>query len=360
MLTSAKLIRSATFEALAGADGLPTPAHAALYSRLARGGAKRVITGFMSVSRDGRAAHPGQIILDAPVAAEALKPVAESALRHGALIAAQLAHCGRQTRGAGRTPLGVTAAPSKYFGSTPRVLAADDIRRIADDFAAAAFFAKTAGFSAIQLHAAHGYLIHQFLTHAINTRDDEFAAPARFLELLFDAIRARCGDFPIWIKISGDRAAPELDSLARFLADKKPALIEVSCGTMEQPFGIFRGGIPIRAAFRTNHLAAENRWLRMLHLALTAPRFKPLYNLKSALRVKELTALPVAAVGGFRTASEIATCPVDFASACRPFICEPDFAAKIDADSEHKSPCKNCNRCAISADAGRPLCCRAK
>ena len=360
------IIRSATFEGMADKAGFPTEDYLRLYETLAKNGVKTMITGFMFISNEGRAMQPGQAGLDAPNKIPAFKLVTDCVHKYGAKIFAQIAHTGRQTTGSGYEIVGVSDKKSAYFNEKPRVLETREIYEIAEKFAESARYAKEAGFDGVQLHSAHGYLIHQFLLESLNNRSDEFKDGLLFLELIVGLVKEKCKDFPIWLKISGG-VDIEKNSDARFaklikrLSRLDIDAIEVSYGTMDFPLNIFRGGVPVSAALRHNPIyrSKSPAW-KLFCLPLVRMRIKkftPMYNMHYAEIAKANTELPVFAVGGFRSGDEIFNCKADGICLCRPFICEPDFLIKLGENREYKSKCTNCNLCAIMTDTNQTLRC---
>jgi 2,4-dienoyl-CoA reductase-like NADH-dependent reductase (Old Yellow Enzyme family) len=315
----------------------------------------------------------------------AFRRVTDAVHEHGCPIFLQLAHAGRQTDPAvtGGDVFAPSPIKSPYFNYRPRPLTESQIERIIADFAAAARRAREARFDGVQLHAAHGYLVHQFLHPALNKRQDSYGIePARgigtaFAERIIDAIRSICGaDFPLLVKVSaGDSLRPpfteaQFVSLVQALDARRVDAIEVSFGTMDHALNIFRGeSIPSDAIleynprYRTRNPlkrwfwhACVRRWLQRSFLPFT-----PMYNLPAALLAKQHTCIPVISVGGFRSGAQIRTAieeqGVDFVSLCRPLLCEPDFVKKLRQDEHYESRCANCNRCAIMCDSGYPTHC---
>ena len=342
MKNAGRIIRSATFEGMADEFGNPTREYVELYENLAINGIKHIIMGFMFISTEGRAMHKGQAGMNAPEKVEKFKPVTNAVHNHGRKIYAQIAHTGRQTTNTGCDIVGVSSKKSAYFNETPRTLTTTECYEIAKQFANSALFAKQAECDGIQIHAAHGYLIHQFMTKKINNRKDTFAEPFRFLETVIENIRNKCGDLPIWIKVSGN--ADDFAGLIKFLDRMKVDLIEVSYGTMDYALNIFRGSVPLKIILKHNPLINKWNWLKF---ALKLKKYTPMYNLKYAELAKRHTNIPISVVGGFRTAKEVENCKIDYVSLCRPFICEPDLLQKED----WKSSCVNCNACAVMVDS---------
>lgn len=358
------IIRSATFEGMADENGFPTADYLKYYQMLSRH-VKTIITGFMYTSQTGRAMHSGQAGMDSYAKAAAFLPVTEAVHKNGARIIAQIAHVGRQTtRG---DAVGVSMKASAYFGIVPRVLSTVEIKEIVTEFARSAAYAKEAGFDGVQLHCAHGYLIHQFLLTSLNDRTDIYGEPERFLTEVVNAVRRECGDeFPIWVKISADvdiqkYSEANFVKLIRILDNLKVDAIEVSRGTMDYALNIFRGGVPLRTVLRHNPVYGSKSLLFKLFVLpfvrLKMKGFKPCYNLKYAILASCCTDTAIICVGGFRSRQEIMESGMAHVSLCRPFICEPDLIAKMAAEPAWQSRCTNCNICAVMVDTDKPLRC---
>lgn len=394
-----RLLRSATFEGLCDTSGFPRPSYAAFYRKLARQGLGAVITGFASVSSEGKAMQPGQACITTEHHAAAFRPTTEAVHEQGGTLIMQLAHAGLQT-----TPGAVGGrvyAPSarrgspfavwRYFNSRAHALSTSEVERVIADFAEAACRAREAGFDGVQLHAAHGYLLHQFLEPAFNRREDGFGIDAKtgvgtaLLGRVIQAVRDRAGsDYPLLVKVSAGRAAAgpnglhaaettRFEHLLEFLENQHVDAIEVSYGTMEKAFSIFRGqSIPIEAVLNHNPRYGVphgiRRWV-FQHVGLPLlkrqfPPYAPMYNLPHAKTARRLTTVPIICVGGFRTGAQIRhaieAVGIDFVSLCRPILCEPDFALKLAVSPDYASACRNCNECAVMCDSGRPTHCYAR
>ena len=359
-----KIIRSATVENMADRNGVPdAPALVELYNALS---ARTIITGFVYVSENGRAMQPLQAGIINQTQAEAWAQV-RCAVPNKQLIM-QLAHVGRQTTRPGA--VGASNIKCTYCKAPVRPLTTTQIKQIVDDFAQAALRAQQAGFDGVQIHAAHGYLIHQFLSHYTNNRTDEYKDRPLLLEQILKEVRRVCpAPFLVWIKLSwgDDRGLTLSDTLATIkrietLCDG----VEISYGTMEYPLNIIRGAIPINTAFRVNPLFnkyppfIQRLWKRFV-FPFYKRRFKPFtpnYNVQAALEIKKQTTLPVFVTGGIRTQQDIdniLASGVDKVSLCRPFIKEPDLLSKL--TGHWKSGCVNCNLCTIYCDSEQGVRC---
>lgn len=172
-----RIIRSATHEGMADADGVPTEKLKKLYVRLAKGGVGAIITGYAGIQPDGKTCFVNMTMMDRDELIPAYKNITDAVHEHNTPIIMQLAHCGRQTR-SNVTGL-PTVAPSAirdpfYSEEKPRELSENGINEIIDNFVSAIARAKQAGFDGAQLHMAHGYLLAQFLSSHANRRKDRW------------------------------------------------------------------------------------------------------------------------------------------------------------------------------------------
>jgi 2,4-dienoyl-CoA reductase-like NADH-dependent reductase (Old Yellow Enzyme family) len=379
-----RLWRAATYEGLADARGCPMPELGALYARLAGGGAGAIITGFCYVSRAGRAMQPRQCGIDADEKIAAWQPVVAAARAAGpdTLLFMQIAHAGRQTLewAIGGRVLAPTRKASPYFRSRPMAMSDEQIRVAIREFVAAARRAQFAGFDGVELHAAHGYLIHQFLSPHLNDRRDAWGRDRlSFLREIVEGIRGACGDgFPLLVKISaGDfhRGGVDTELAADYaarLAGFGVAAIEVSCGTMDLAMNIFRGGLPIRRAFEYNPLfTTRPAWQRALWTRFALPRlrrrlepFREAYNREAARAIRRRTTVPLVLVGGLRSRAvmeEILDArEADAVALCRPWVREPNLGARLRDEPDGRAACVNCNLCAVMCDSTAGLRCYRK
>ena len=382
-----RLVRSATYEGLADEARRPLPELGDLYAALAAHEVGTIITGFCYVSRRGRAMQPRQCGIDSDRKIAAWEKVVAKvrAACESTVLLMQLAHCGLQTRPemTGFAAMAPSARRSPYFRTTPAPMTESDILRVTGEFRSAAVRARRAGFDGVQLHAAHGYLIHQFLSAFVNDRADRWGgSPDRrfaFLGEIVSAIKAACGDsFPVFVKLSVPDGHPggvdvpgAIDYVRRLRAIGTEA-VEISCGTMDLPPNVIRGGVPIDRALQHNMLLAHKpRWLKWLWKKLAFPSlrakflpFRENYNLEAARAVRHATGCPVILVGGVRRLDAIERIlesgDADAVALCRPLIRQPDLAARFKRGEAAESACVNCNACAVMADSAESLRCYRK
>lgn len=240
-------------------DGVPTDWHLAHLGGLARGGAGLVLTEATGVNPEGRiSAEDTGFYTDAQT--DSWRRIVDFVHSQGAAAGVQLAHAGRKgsmwrewgPQGGITRPQDAggwqTVAPSAIaFGDYAPPVALDDagIRKVIDDFSAAATRAVTAGIDVIEIHAAHGYLLHQFLSPLSNTRNDEWGGSlenrAALLLKVAEVVRAAIGeDRALFVRFSATDWAPadagpswtpeEMAVVAGWLVERGVDLFDVSTG----------------------------------------------------------------------------------------------------------------------------------
>lgn len=380
-----RIYHSATFEGRADDSGFPTAEYERYYQEIARNDVNQIITGCTYVSQQGKMVQPHQAGIDSDDKIAFYKRVTAGVHNYDSKIYLQIAHAGRQTNPAvtGKQVVGASDKRSQYFMSKPVRLSVEGIYQIVEAYSQAAFRAQQAGFDGIQIHAAHGYLVHQFLHPYINNRKDEFGIRKDtgigdlFLKKIITAVRKKCGEnFPVLVKISASDDLPlpfsqtDFISLISVLQAEKVHAIEISYGTMEDALNIFRGeSIPTDLILKYNfrykktNEASRKLW-KLLVLPFLKQRltdFSEHYNLQYAELAKRYTDLPLICVGGFRSGNDILRAldsgKTDYVSLCRPLLCEPDLIRKLSLDGNYRSQCINCNMCAIMCDSGHPTRC---
>ena len=245
-----RLVRSATEEGLSTGDGAPTQRLVDLTADLARGGVGLIVAGSAFICREGRGAT-NVTGIDRDALIEPLGRMCDAVHAAGGRLAVQLLHSGSTLRpvmvAEKEGPYGPSAETADPVCLAPvKELSKAEIAGIVELYAQAASRARRAGFDAVQIHAAHGYLIDQFLSPARNRREDAYGGSlqrrARFFYEVYEAVRGAVGpDFPVFVKMSAhggwaggvqpDEAALVAAELDRLGIDA----IEVSAGTPRPP-----------------------------------------------------------------------------------------------------------------------------
>jgi 2,4-dienoyl-CoA reductase-like NADH-dependent reductase (Old Yellow Enzyme family) len=368
-----RLVRSATVEWMGDDKGYPTQDQFRLYERLAKGGVGLIITGMTYVSQDGKTFRAGATGIDTD---EAVGPWREltrhvHGLGTGVRLAVQIAHGGRQTTrsAAGTQPMAPSAVKDRSNFVTPRPMTEDDIERTVEAFAQAARRVKEAGFDAVQIHGAHGYLVNQFLNPHTNRRKDRWGGSVenrmRFVGEIYARSRKLVGDdFPILIKISAyDRMVKwgkkgiSLDEgvvMAEHLSAMGIDGIEVSCGIAEDGISSLRGELPVDVIIDDLGMFRNNALMRLVmrrfgRRIMKVEPFTEDYNRDAARRIKRRVTCPVFVVGGIirpETMEDIVRSgDADYVSLCRSLIFSPIFPKKIQEGSTEPSGCIHCNHC---------------
>jgi 2,4-dienoyl-CoA reductase-like NADH-dependent reductase (Old Yellow Enzyme family) len=346
-----RTVRSATWEGLADEKGFVRLELIEMLAELARSRVGLVIPGYFYVRTDGKGL-PWQTGVwdDAHVAG--LKRLVEAVHNEGGVIAAQIAHAGGRTRPdyiGGERPMAPSAIQGFSFGDTPREMTLADIQELIEAFANAARRVKEAGFDAVQLHAAHGYLLSQFLSPLLNKRNDAYGGTPekrrRFVIDVYEAVRKAVGDaFPVFIKLNtldGPRGGITIDEAlesAQELASRGLNAVEVSGG---------RAGSDRYRPSQKGILEASQE-----------AYFRP-----AAMRFKAELDIPVLLVGGIKSypvaEDIIAKGHADLVSFSRALICEPRLILRWHEGDRSKSQCVSCNLCLKEGLKGQGIACAA-
>ncbi len=247
-----RLCKAAMTEGLADPLGQATPALIQLYGLWSDGGAGLLLSGNVQIDGD-HLERPGNVIIDSEPSEEsmsALRRWAEAGTRGGNHFWAQISHAGRQCQKMvnphPKAPSAVKLGlPGGQFGE-PVAMSEADIQAVIVGFARCARVLKDAGFTGVQLHAAHGYLLSQFLSPRSNQREDQWGGSlenrARALLESVRAVRDAVGaSFPVGVKLNSadfQRGGFDFDEslqVAKWLEAEGVDLLEISGGTYEQP-----------------------------------------------------------------------------------------------------------------------------
>lgn len=359
MIVKNRLVRSATYEHMASEGGSVTDELIKLYRTLAEGGVGLIITGAAYVQLSGKSV-PCLTGIYRDDLIPGLRKIAETVHEHGdgCKVAIQLLHCGRQS-----FVLENTIAPSAVFEPVvkkmPREMTIEEIEETIEAFAKAARRAREAGFDAVQLHAAHGYLLSEFLSPYTNRRTDEYGGSTgnrtKIVEDIYKRIVENVGtDFPILIKINVDDFLEgginlnESKKIAERLSKTGFAAIETS-GCMWEV---------------TTRSKEELGWVpAMLPESRINIRSKDkeAYYLPYAREIRKVIAAPLILVGGIRSLDVIenilAEGSVDFVALCRPLIRQPDLPNKwLKEIGGLTADCISCNGCVRSTIVGGIRC----
>ena len=335
-----RFIRSATWEGMCENDTV-TEKLIKLYENLAKNEISLIITGFSHVLKDANS-NPGQMGVYDEKFIPQLKKLTDAVHKYNGKICVQLVHCGGQAV----KPEAPSSVKAPFYKTIPQELTVKRILEIEDAFQKATEIAIKANFDAIQIHAAHGYLISQFLSPVANKRNDKYGGTienrARFLVEIYEKIRNITGkDFPVLIKINCrdffDNGLTEYESLQVVKLLEKMGLdaVEISGG--------------MRGAKKTPIIPGIDS------------EDKEAYWKDYAKMFKDELKIPVILVGGLRSLNVIEKLYkenyADFFSFSRPLIKEPGIIKRWKEGNLEKSKCISCNKCFIPARKGEGIKC---
>lgn len=334
-----RIAKAAMTEGMATPDGRPTPVLDRLYALWSDGGAGLLIGGNLVIDRD-HLERPGNVVIDrAPDGdmMDRLRRWAAAATRGGNHFWPQLSHSGRQTPALvnrhPKSPSDVRLGlPGGQFGE-PVPLTRTEIADLVARWARAAAACRDAGCTGVQVHAAHGYLVSQFLSPLANRRTDQYGGSlenrARLLLDIVAAIRAAVGPaFPISVKLNsadfqkGGFAFDDSLQVAAWLEAASVDLIEISGGTYEQPRLL---GIEGMEAVSPQQVAPST-------LAREA------YFVDFALAMQAAVTVPLMVTGGFRSRAAmeqaLAGGAADVIGLGRPMCLMPDAPNRLLAGAD--------------------------
>lgn len=328
-----RLAKAAMTEGLASPQGIPTPELERLYGLWSDSRAGLLLSGNIVIDAD-HLERPGNVIIDKAPNAEmqaALTSWAKTASRGGNHFWAQISHAGRQTQSQvnphPKAPSAVKLGlPGGQFGE-PVALTGPEIEDIIQRFGICAAAVKEAGFTGVQVHAAHGYLLSQFLSPRSNQRTDEYggelANRARPLLAAVACVREAVGpDFPVAVKLnSADFQKGGFDfedslQVAQWLEAAGVDLLEISGGTYEQPKLLGAEGIEEPEEQNVAHSTA----------------MREAYFVDFAIAMQEKVSIPLMVTGGFRRRSvmeQALSSGADLIGLARPMCVQTDAPARL-------------------------------
>lgn len=303
-----RLIKSAMSDSLGDGTGHPTEAQMRLYERWAEGGIAASIIGEVQ-GFSGFAEKPGNLVLNTQSDLEKFHQLSERGQKNGSLLWLQLGHAGALSYAPTSAPKGPSALDLE--GLTCDALSTDEIKGVIEQFAQTAKLATQAGFGGVQIHAAHGFLLSQFLSPLFNNRDDDYGGSIenrmRLLLETIEAVRDVVGiNFPIAVKLNssdqleGGFSQDEALMVVRALDNTSIDLLDISGGTY----------------FPGAKSASDSAG-------------KGPYFLEFAKQARQLTSKPLMLTGGFKTKKQaldaITSGTADFVGLARAIIIAPSL-----------------------------------
>ena len=313
-------------------DNTPSERLIEYLARRARGGTALIITEICAVDPRGKG-FPNQLAAWSDEFIPHLAKIPQAVHREGAMSAIQLHHAGRETfeSAAGAVPEAPSPIPSVILNQPCEEMSLARIADIIDAFGNAARRSKKAGFDAVEIHGAHGYLLNQFLSPFSNQRSDKYGGSdenrARFVLEIVEAVRGRVGpDFPVFIRVSTDelvRGGYDLEFM-KWLA---PQLVSAGVNAIHASVGVYS---------------------TPGNLSIASMDTEEGFNLFRARAIKEAAGVPVIGVG--RVSLEmaekaIAAGDADLIAFGRQHLTDPDFIGKArEGRFEDIRLCVACNQ----------------
>ena len=345
-------------------EGHLTGENIAYYQLKAKGGAAVVTIGESIIHSATGKSHPKMLLLDDPGVIPSLVEAADGIHQYGALASIELSHGGMEADPVflnGRRPIGPSAASFDIGFRTEGTSRVDVeemseglMREIAEAYGAAAATVKLAGFDMLMIHAAHGWLLAQFLSPLLNRRSDEYGGSlenrARFPLMVVDSVKRAVGrDFPIELRMGGSELADggytieDAVAFARMVEDKVD-LLHVSCGA---------------------HYFVDT--MTVMHPSMFLPHG---CNVYLAEAIKKAVNIPVVTVGGISDPAQmeeiVASGKADVVAIARGLLADPEIPRKAksgrDAEIVHCLRCFECiggmmatqtTKCSVNPVIGR-------
>ena len=315
-----RIAKSAMSENLSNTDNQPTSTLINLYKKWALSGSGLLITGNIMIDSSA-VGEPRNVIVENRDNLDLLKEWADTVKNTETHLWAQINHPGRQAMEQINNVLKApSSVPLKYGGrkktsaKIPLALKEDEILTIIESFAETSLILKEAGFTGVQIHGAHGYLVSQFLSPDSNIREDKWGGTlenrARFVVEVYRKIREKVGaKFPIGIKLNstdfqkGGFSEEESMEVVKILSKEGIDLIEISGGTYEVP--------------------------AMMGKKMKSTKKREAYFLDYIKKARKITETPLLLTGGFRTTAimeeAIASNDLDIVGIARPFAVFPNL-----------------------------------
>ena len=375
-----RFVHSATYECMADDGGAVTDELINRYIRIAKGGTGLIIPGHFFVMPNGRAAKK-QTGIHSDHLVEGLHKLVNVVHDEGSKIVFQLAHSGRQTTKdiLGQTPLAPSKGSMDYiYMVKPKEMVEKEIEDVVNAFGAAAFRARQAGADGVQIHAAHGYLVSQFLSPFFNTRTDSWGGADenrfRFIkEIVLEVKKNISDEMAILVKLNTRDYTPDegitlklAKKYSTWLSDLAIDGLEVSCGTISYSmFNMVRGDIPTKEMVLNLPWWTKKLGKRMFRQMEGKYDLEEGYNLDAAKLIKPVIGkIPLLVVGGLRRVAHMEEIIkkrfADFISMSRPLIREPNIVNRIRVGGSDEVSCVSCNKCLAAIVNDMPVQCYIK
>ncbi len=337
-----RFFRSATWEAMATKDGDLTKELFKLHEDLAKGGVGAILTGYARVLKEEQP-NPGMIgIYDDSFIAE-YKKLTDMCKLYNTKIYLQVAYGGSMSymKPPSEKIFAPSAIKNESTGIIPIEMRKEDIEMLSDAFVASAIRAEKSGFDGIQIHAAHGYLLSQFLSNDYNIRTDEYGGSienrVRIISDIIKSIKSVVSEnFTVLIKINSEDFTKDglnqEDSIKAIKILEKSGLdvVEISGGNLSA------------LEVQKNNLGCRREKLK---------KDDESYFKDFAIKLAKEIKIPLILTGGNRSIEMMENLHtehgIDFFGISRPLICQPDLINQWQQNHDIKPKCISCNKCFI-------------
>lgn len=332
---------------LAEISGEPGQRMIAYYTERAKGGAGLIITEITRVDDETGVGTPNQLSVTNTHVIGQLSRLAEAVHTYDTKIFVQLHHPGNQTPSrliGGRQPVSASDVTCAVIGEKPRALTTEEVEAMVKKFVTGAVIAQKAGIDGVEIHAAHGYLVSQFLSPHTNKREDKYGGSfekrMRFLTEIVKGIQAYCGPkFPISVRMNGnDYLADGISDeegvmIARYVEALGVQCINVSCGMYDS------GSTIIEPSYY------QEGWKSHL-----------------AANIRKEVSIPIIAVDNIKHPSyaeeKLERGDCDFVGIARGHLADPDWVSKAKKGEDlYIRKCLGCMECFRILNDGLPLGC---
>ncbi|MCB5936723.1 NAD(P)/FAD-dependent oxidoreductase [Caldibacillus thermoamylovorans] len=333
-----RVVMPGMFTSLAGPNGELTDQQIRYYEERAKGGVGLIITEFTTIDYELGRGGANQLRIDDDRFIPGFYRLANTIHKYGAKIFVQLHHAGRESNSLltnGKQIVAPSSVTCAAVGEEPRALTTIEVKDLIQKFIRGAYRAKIAGLDGVELHAAHGYLINQFLSPYTNLRHDEYGGSfenrLRFLQEIIQGIKKQCGaDFPVTVRLSVDEF--EEGGLDVPLSQEISKYIE---------------------KIGANGIHASSGNYNTMETVIDSPLFEEGWKVYLAEEIKKVVNIPVITVGNIRhpqfADAILAEEKADFVAIGRGHIADPEWVRKVVEGREDEiRMCISCLHCAYS------------
>jgi len=374
-----RFVRSGTYEGLASETGQITEQLVKLYANLAKGGVGLITSSYAYVHPSGRSGKH-QIGLHSDENMDGLEKLVKAVHENDSKIAIQLTHSGRQTTKnlAGTTPMAPsTGSRDPSYFVKPREMTTEEIWGTIEAFRSTAQRAVEAGADGVEIEAAGGYLIHQFLSPFFNHRADDWGGTDenrfRFLREIVSRLKEVVSDASLLVQLTVGCHTPTegvtqslYTKYAEWLVELGIDGLAINSGTISySPMRTDLGEVPV------NELVKAIPWWRRPIAWFALNNMKGKYDLVEGWNLDDARALkpvigetPLIVVGGFRRLQHmedvVSRGDADLIALSRPLIREPNLVTKFESGEADRASCISCNRCFAATLHDIPIKCYIK